>query len=112
MECRIFWTVFILLIGLEVTLSRNSTTSSTASREDDKPYRPLGPKVRCDFLPMDFLECTKLHDHKGNQTAKDKTGYGCVKVNYLFALIFARFPVICKMSCKLLQVLGVVSVGI
>lgn len=34
---------------------------------------------RCNFLPMEFLECENLKDHEGNQTAKDELGYGCLK---------------------------------
>ena len=30
--------------------------------------------------PKDFIECEEPIDHKGNKTAKDETGFGCVKV--------------------------------
>ena len=66
--------VILLLFEIENILSRNS------SRDDEKFWDPLGPKVRCDYLPMDFLDCGKLIDHKGNESAKAETGYGCVKV--------------------------------
>ncbi|XP_063362687.1 TM2 domain-containing protein CG11103 [Cydia amplana] len=42
-------------------------------------YNPLGPLVKCSFLPMEFLECNELVDHKGNQSAKEAMGHGCVK---------------------------------
>lgn len=42
-------------------------------------YRPEGPLVLCKFLPKDFIECEDPVDHKGNKTAKDETGFGCVK---------------------------------
>ncbi|ODN00553.1 TM2 domain-containing protein 2, partial [Orchesella cincta] len=42
-------------------------------------FNPTHPKVRCDYLPLDFLECDRLVDHFGNVTARDKHGFGCVK---------------------------------
>lgn len=32
------------------------------------------------FRPKEFIECEEPIDHKGNKTAKDETGFGCVKV--------------------------------
>lgn len=52
------------------------------THEEVKPeetYYPLGPKVFCSFLPDDFIECQDPVDHKGNKTARDELGYGCVK---------------------------------
>lgn len=46
----------------------------------DSTYVPNGPLVKCSFLPLEFLDCDPLIDHKGNKTAKeDQGGYGCVK---------------------------------
>ncbi|XP_046143216.1 TM2 domain-containing protein 2 amaretto [Osmia lignaria lignaria] len=42
-------------------------------------YRPNGPLVLCKFLPKEFIECEEPIDHKGNKTAKEETGFGCVK---------------------------------
>ena len=41
---------------------------------------PLSPLVDCASLPREFIECALPVDHKGNQTAKDISGHGCVKV--------------------------------
>ena len=41
---------------------------------------PMSPLVDCAFLPREFIECTLPVDHKGNQTARDISGHGCVKV--------------------------------
>lgn len=30
--------------------------------------------------PKEFVECEDPVDHKGNKTAKEETGFGCVKV--------------------------------
>ncbi|KAJ9592824.1 hypothetical protein L9F63_015515 [Diploptera punctata] len=45
-----------------------------------EPYNPRGPYVKCSFLPLEFMDCDPLIDHKSNRTAKeDQGGYGCVK---------------------------------
>lgn len=49
---------------------------------NDVGFNPLGPLVRCDYLPMDFLECDPLVDHKGNDTAQKRDGHGCLKVRW------------------------------
>ncbi|KAK6630413.1 hypothetical protein RUM43_014758 [Polyplax serrata] len=48
---------------------------------DDKQlgYLPHGPLVKCSFLPEEFVDCDKPFDHKGNKTAKEETGKGCIK---------------------------------
>lgn len=39
---------------------------------------PFSPLVPCAFLPREFIECNPPVDHKGNQTARDTLGHGCV----------------------------------
>lgn len=46
---------------------------------DNNSFNPLGPLVKCSFLPWEFISCKDPVDHKGNQTAKEELGYGCVK---------------------------------
>lgn len=53
--------------------------SLPSESDQTSDYDPRGPLVRCEFLPMEFLHCDELIDHKGNQTAKEVTGYGCVR---------------------------------
>lgn len=31
------------------------------------------------MLPLEFLDCEPLRDHKGNRTAKEESGVGCLK---------------------------------
>lgn len=50
------------------------------SNASEPTYVPHGPLVKCSFLPLEFLNCEPLIDHKGNRTAKeDQGGYGCIK---------------------------------
>ena len=39
---------------------------------------PLSPLLECSFLPEEFIVCNPPVSHP-NETAKNKTGYGCVK---------------------------------
>lgn len=54
-------------------------TATNKSTEPQQEYRPEGPLVMCKFLPKEFIECENPVDHKGNKTAKEETGFGCVK---------------------------------
>jgi hypothetical protein len=31
------------------------------------------------MLPLDFLDCADLKDHKGNKTAQELADHGCLK---------------------------------
>lgn len=42
----------------------------------------FSPLIDCAYLPREFIECAEPFDHAGNQTARDKLGYGCLKVCY------------------------------
>ncbi|KAM3960047.1 TM2 domain-containing protein 2 amaretto [Aphomia sociella] len=54
-------------------------STSESNPYADEPYRSLGPLVKCKFLPLEFLNCKEPVDHKGNHSAKDAAGHGCVK---------------------------------
>ncbi|XP_066581348.1 TM2 domain-containing protein amaretto [Prorops nasuta] len=54
-------------------------TAANKSTESQQEYRPEGPLVMCKFLPKEFIECEEPVDHKGNKTAREETGFGCVK---------------------------------
>lgn len=79
-----------LLIFLALPCCESAQTSSKDNSHDKqslKPvatqqnngFNPLGALVKCNFLPEQFLECQPLVDHKGNKTARDLMGHGCVK---------------------------------
>lgn len=57
---------------------KEPNTISTATSGSDG-YNPLSPLVKCSFLPEEFLECKDPIDHKGNKTARDLMGHGCLK---------------------------------
>lgn len=58
---------------------KDSSTSSSSSSTSSQEYNPLAPLVKCSFVPIDFLECKEPVDHKGNKTARDELGHGCLK---------------------------------
>lgn len=59
----------------------SSSTFGAEVQEMPEKFDPQGPKVRCDFLPIDFLKCDPLVDLSGNKTEKeDNNGYGCTRV--------------------------------
>ncbi|KAG8233393.1 hypothetical protein J437_LFUL013173 [Ladona fulva] len=53
--------------------------SNKTQADDSQAYLPHGPLVQCSFLPLEFLDCDEPIDHKGNKTAKEDSGLGCVK---------------------------------
>lgn len=58
---------------------KSNTPSSGNNNNNNNNFNPLGPLVKCSFLPDAFIECHPLVDHKGNKTARDLMGHGCVK---------------------------------
>lgn len=69
-----YYVLFLLLI---VYIKADNDTNAEPS---EGVYDPLGPLVLCSFLPEEFIDCDDPIDHKGNQTAFEETGYGCVKI--------------------------------
>ncbi|XP_076317300.1 TM2 domain-containing protein 2 amaretto isoform X2 [Tachypleus tridentatus] len=45
----------------------------------EEEYLPHTPKVPCENLPLEFLNCDEPLDLEGNMTAKEVLGYGCTK---------------------------------
>ncbi|XP_023029549.2 TM2 domain-containing protein 2 amaretto [Leptinotarsa decemlineata] len=56
-----------------------NSESILQAQENQDPFDPLGPLVKCDFLPIEFIECQEPVDHKGNKTARDELNHGCLK---------------------------------
>ncbi|KXJ71693.1 TM2 domain-containing protein CG11103 [Aedes albopictus] len=56
-----------------------SSSSSSSVNQQPHEFNPLGPLVKCSFLPLEFMDCDEPLDHKGNRTARDELGHGCVK---------------------------------
>ncbi|KAI4495396.1 hypothetical protein M0802_008786 [Mischocyttarus mexicanus] len=72
---------FFILIGFYCNLIECLivTTTNRTAAEPQQEYKPEGPLILCKFLPKEFIECEDPVDHKGNKTAKEETGFGCVK---------------------------------
>ncbi|XP_078033424.1 TM2 domain-containing protein 2 amaretto [Augochlora pura] len=75
---RLLFLIIIIVCLCDMRMcSENTPTNKTADFLQE--YRPEGPLVLCKFLPKEFIECEEPVDHKGNKTAKEETGFGCVK---------------------------------
>ncbi|CAH1400668.1 unnamed protein product [Nezara viridula] len=81
----IYIIVFFTFFNQNVKCAQADLNKSISSRDKEEVYLPYGPRVMCSFLPIDFLDCDSPVDHKGNKTAKEEAGYGCVKFgNYRY----------------------------
>ncbi|XP_066156651.1 TM2 domain-containing protein CG11103-like [Euwallacea fornicatus] len=87
-----FQTVFLSILGASFVTcdQKNNTTTIT------KKFNPLGPLVQCSYLPWEFIDCDEPIDHKGNKTALDELGYGCVKFGGMQYEDVKRTKVICR----------------
>ncbi|XP_060564921.1 TM2 domain-containing protein CG11103-like [Ruditapes philippinarum] len=55
-------------------------TSSDVCYENCTEYKPKSPLVHCNYLPMEYLNCSEPEDLNGNETKReDLDGYGCTK---------------------------------
>lgn len=73
---RILSIICALLPSYRAQLPKDRDTSPPSFAQE---YNPLSPLVKCSFLPIDFLDCKDPVDHKGNRTARDELGHGCLK---------------------------------
>uniref|UniRef100_A0AAG5CTS1 TM2 domain-containing protein n=1 Tax=Anopheles atroparvus TaxID=41427 RepID=A0AAG5CTS1_ANOAO len=51
----------------------------TAAPNQSTTFNPHSALVNCSFLPLEFIDCDEPYNHKGNRTAREEFGYGCVK---------------------------------
>lgn len=64
-----FYKLFlIVLIFVKCVISANYQPKDANQRITQN--NPLSPYVKCSYLPIDFLDCEEIVDHKGNKTAK------------------------------------------
>ncbi|XP_034244292.1 TM2 domain-containing protein CG11103-like [Thrips palmi] len=70
----------LLIAPLLVSVSSSEPRIRAAGNgSQERQYLPEGPYVKCSFLPLEFLDCEEPFDHRGNKTARDQAGHGCVK---------------------------------
>lgn len=75
--------LFLLLIIVDCQYLREINAQNL--EEEKYTYRALGPLLKCEFLPDEFIDCEEPKDHKGNRTAKELSGRGCLKYgNYRY----------------------------
>lgn len=63
MHLKVF--VVILLSIVFVKSAQNPTDKISQNKQ-------LTAFIKCSYLPIDFLDCEEVLDHKGNKTAKGK----------------------------------------
>ncbi|XP_073998787.1 TM2 domain-containing protein 2 amaretto [Rhodnius prolixus] len=79
-----FCLIFLFLVSFEFGCISTDGNKTVPLREESQ-YLPYGPLVKCSFLPFDFIDCEEPVDHKGNKTARDEQGHGCLKFgNYRY----------------------------
>lgn len=79
--------IVILIVALECNSAQSSSKDSKQDQQllkqpglsPPSSFNPLGANIKCSFLPAEFIDCQPLLDHKGNATAKELAGHGCVK---------------------------------
>ncbi|XP_050296609.1 TM2 domain-containing protein CG11103 [Anthonomus grandis grandis] len=83
MKCLVLVAILLTIVKCE---SKNTT----------QKFDPLGPLVRCSYLPWEFIDCDELIDHKGNETAFKELGYGCVKFGGMYYEQVNKTKVFCR----------------
>lgn len=74
---KILYTLNVLI--LYSTTAVFCASGALISKTNNTEYKPWSPLVRCNFLPLEFIDCDDPIDHKGNITAQEELGYGCLK---------------------------------
>ena len=57
----------------------NNSKNDDYDFKEDAYYGPQSPVVPCSFLPMDFIECDELIDHRKDEKSFKDSGLGCLK---------------------------------
>ncbi|KAK5650274.1 hypothetical protein RI129_001303 [Pyrocoelia pectoralis] len=84
---------FIIIYCLSLTLINAKVAGENSS------FNPLGPLVQCSFLSWEFIDCEEPIDHKGNLTAREELGYGCLS----FGGMWYEFVEKTKVPCTVLD---------
>ncbi|KAL1388272.1 hypothetical protein pipiens_012659 [Culex pipiens pipiens] len=94
--------LFLLLITsilIVETAHQNTKDKDAASINQSNEFNPLSPLVKCSFLSLEFMDCDEPVDHKGNHTARDELGHGCVK----FGGVYYDDVETTKVKCEVFQ---------
>ncbi|CRK87903.1 CLUMA_CG001690, isoform A [Clunio marinus] len=76
-----------LLLNINILLANSAHTKDKKDAKEQQKdssqsaeYNPFGALVRCNMLPLEFIDCDALKDHNGNKTAQEEAGHGCLKI--------------------------------
>ncbi|KAF5277365.1 hypothetical protein FQA39_LY06178 [Lamprigera yunnana] len=75
--------------------------ASETTPDNTTIFNPLSPLVQCSFLTWEFMDCEEPVDHKGNKTAKEELGYGCIKFGGMWYDDVERTKVLCTVLDKI-----------
>ncbi|XP_060526224.1 TM2 domain-containing protein CG11103 [Cylas formicarius] len=89
--------ILLLLLGVV----KLTTTEEVLANNSLPKFDPLGPLVNCSYLSWEFIHCDDPVDHKGNQTAMEELGYGCVKFGGMKYEDVEKTKVLCKVLDKI-----------
>ncbi|EAA07714.5 TM2 domain-containing protein CG11103 [Anopheles arabiensis] len=70
-----------------------------AALNQSASFNPLSPLVKCSFLPLEFLDCEEPINLKGNRTAREEGGMGCVK----FGGVYYDEVEVTKVNCMVFE---------
>lgn len=86
MFLKLLYGVIIFHSIKKVLCAQNTIKDSLTGQfiQSSKIGGPLSALVNCAYLPLDFLDCDDIVDHKGNKSARDELGYGCVNVGGVY----------------------------
>nr|CAG4643627.1 EOG090X0IT6 [Ilyocryptus agilis] len=72
---RVLSRIFYILVAFtSISLGQEETNNNS------DVYVPHGPLIQCQYISLEFLECEEPQDLKGNKTARDEIGFGCLKI--------------------------------
>ncbi|KAG5669974.1 hypothetical protein PVAND_000263 [Polypedilum vanderplanki] len=91
--------LILLIFPISAIAHTNKDRQNGKDQQKEPEYNPLGALVRCNMLPLEFISCEDLKDHKGNKTAQEEAGHGCLKFGGIWWQDVER----AKKECTVLQ---------
>lgn len=81
---------FLIFISIKFVISAQNPKDTISQNKQ------LSALIKCSYLPIDFLDCEEVLDHKGNKTAKGSgrlVGIGKLILFFFLAPCFKGYNV-------------------